>query len=165
VSLRVTSADGGPPSGASVDVWPCTEDGHYDVRQPDIQPLGNARGLFRTDDEGRLWFRTVVPSHCPIPTDGPVGRLLDGTGRLPYRPAHLHFILDAGGNRSLTTHIFVADSPLRDSDAVLAVKESLVVEFPQVDDEENECDLRVTAPFRMAEFDITVEPEKNKDVR
>ncbi|MGW3131100.1 dioxygenase family protein [Streptomyces sp. NPDC001123] len=165
VSLRVTSADGSPLAGASADVWQCTEDGFYDVQQPDVQPPGNGRGLFRTDDEGRVWFRTVVPSHYPIPTDGPVGVLLGATGWHPYRPAHIHFIVEADGHRTLTTHIFVADGPYLDSDAVFAVKESLVVDFPQVEDEEKAIEYRVTAPFRMAEFDITVDPETDKDAR
>lgn len=165
VSLRVTSADGGPLAGASVDVWQCAEDGFYDVQQPDVQPLGNGRGLFRTDDEGRVWFRTVVPSHYPIPTDGPVGVLLGATGRHPYRPAHIHFIVEADRHRTLTTHIFVADGPYLDWDAVFAVKESLVVDFPQVDDEEKALEYRVAAPFRMAEFDIALDPETDKDAR
>ncbi|MGW2617857.1 dioxygenase family protein [Streptomyces sp. NPDC001500] len=158
VSLRVLSADGSPLAAASVDVWQCTEDGFYDVQQPDVQPPGNGRGLFRTDDEGRLWFRTVVPSHYPIPTDGPVGRLLVATGRHPYRPAHIHFVVDADGHRPLTTHVFVAGSPYQDSDAVFAVKESLVVDFAQVDDAGKARAHRVSAPFRMAEFDIVLEP-------
>lgn len=165
VSLRVTSADGRPLAGARVDVWQCTEDGFYDVQQPDVQPLGNGRGLFRADDEGRVWFRTVVPSHYPIPTDGPVGVLLDATERHPYRPAHIHFIVEADGHRTLTTHLFVADGPYLDSDAVFAVKESLVVGFPQVDDEEKALTYRVTAPFRLAECDITVDPEADEDAR
>ncbi|MET9909318.1 dioxygenase [Streptomyces sp. NPDC006476] len=165
VSLRVTSADGTPLTGANVDVWQCTEDGFYDVQQPDVQPPGNGRGLFRTDDEGRVWFRTVVPSHYPIPTDGPVGVLLDATERHPYRPAHIHFIVEADGHRPLTTHIFVADGPYLDSDAVFAVKESLVVDFSQVDDAEKARQYKVTAPFRLAEIDITVEPDPQKDAR
>jgi hypothetical protein len=27
-------------------VWQTNEDGFYDVQQPDVQPLGNLRGLF-----------------------------------------------------------------------------------------------------------------------
>ncbi|MFC8519389.1 dioxygenase [Streptomyces sp. NPDC057257] len=163
VSLRVTSADGSPLAGASVDVWQCSADGFYDVQQPGIQPLGNGRGLFRTDDEGRVWFRTVVPSHYPIPTDGPVGVLLDATRRHPYRPAHIHFIVEADGHRPLTTHIFVADGPYLDSDAVFAVKESLVADFARVDEADRAREYRVSAPFRLAEFDIVVQPETNKD--
>ncbi|MBZ6083650.1 6-chlorohydroxyquinol-1,2-dioxygenase [Streptomyces olivaceus] len=159
VSVRVTSTDGAPLAGASVDVWQCTEEGFYDVQQPGVQPLGNGRGLFRTDGEGHLWFRTVVPSHYPIPTDGPVGELLRATERHPYRPAHIHFIVAADGHRPLTTHVFVADSPHIDSDAVFAVKESLVVDFGLVDDEEKARRYGVTGPFREAEFDIVVEPE------
>ncbi|MEU3340300.1 dioxygenase [Streptomyces sp. NPDC006668] len=165
VSVRVTSADGTPLTGASVDVWQCTEDGFYDVQQPDVQPPGNGRGLFPTDDEGRVWFRTVIPSHYPIPTDGPVGVLLDASERHPYRPAHIHFIVEADGHRPLTTHIFVADGPYLDSDAVFAVKESLVVDFAQVDDEDKARQYRVTAPFRLAEIDIAIEPETPKDAR
>jgi len=148
VSLRVTSTDGTPLPGASVDVWQCTADGFYDVQQPDVQPPGNGRGLFLADDEGRVQFRTVVPSHYPIPTDGPVGDLLGATGRHPYRPAHIHFIVEAAGHHPLTTHIFVDGSPYLDSDAVFAVKDSLVVDFAQAGD----------GP-RRAEFDIAVEPE------
>jgi protocatechuate 3,4-dioxygenase beta subunit len=165
VSLRVTSVDGTPLAGTSVDVWQCSTDGFYDVQQTDVQPLGNGRGLFRTDDNGRLWFRTVVPSHYPIPTDGPVGRLLDATKRHPYRPAHIHFIVEADGHRRLTTHIFVADSPYQSSDAVFAVKDTLVVDFPQVDDPETARRYQVGMPFRMAEFDIVVVPETKNDAR
>jgi protocatechuate 3,4-dioxygenase beta subunit len=165
VSLRVTSVDGTPLAGTSVDVWQCSTDGFYDVQQTDVQPLGNGRGLFRTDDNGRLWFRTVVPSHYPIPTDGPVGRLLDATKRHPYRPAHIHFIVEADGHRRLTTHIFVANSPYQSSDAVFAVKDTLVVDFPQVDDPETARRYRVGMPFRMAEFDIVVVPETKNDAR
>ena len=55
--------------------------GFYDVQQPDVQPRTNGRGFFTTDDMGEFWFRTIVPSYYPIPTDGPVGELLKATGR------------------------------------------------------------------------------------
>jgi len=129
VSGTVTGLDGVPLRDAEVDVWQCNEDGFYDVQQPDTQPAGNGRGVFRTDENGRFHFRTVVPSHYPIPTDGPVGRLLNATNRHPYRPAHIHFIAQAEGYEPVTTHVFVADSPYIDSDAVFAVKKSLITEF------------------------------------
>ncbi|HVV12241.1 dioxygenase [Amycolatopsis sp.] len=157
VTARVVSTAGEPVPGASVDVWQCNKDGFYDVQQPGIQPLGNGRGLFATDAEGRVWFRTVVPSHYPIPADGPVGRLLRATGRHPFRPAHIHFIVAAPGHRTLTTHMFVADSPYLDSDAVFAVKTSLVVDFREIDDEALAERYQVSAPFRLAAFDIVLE--------
>ena len=109
---RVTGPDGEPLAGALVDVWQANADGFYDVQQPDVQPERNLRGLFTADDDGRFWFRTIVPRYYPIPDDGPVGELLTATGRHPYRPAHVHFIVTAPGYRPVTTHLFVDDSPV-----------------------------------------------------
>jgi catechol 1,2-dioxygenase len=131
---RVLSADGTPLPGAELDVWQANDQGFYDVQQPDVQPPGNGRGLFTAGRDGAYWFRTVVPTHYPIPTDGPVGTLLEATKRHPYRPAHVHFIVTAPGHRPLTTHIFVAGSPYIESDAVFAVKKSLITEFKPADD-------------------------------
>ena len=134
VTGRVVSVDGTPLPGAVLDVWQADDKGFYDVQVPEAQPPGNGRGLFTADAEGRFWFRTIVPSYYPIPTDGPVGALLLATRRHPYRPAHIHFIVTADGYRPLTTHIFVAGSEYIDSDAVFAVKKSLIVDFAEVDD-------------------------------
>jgi protocatechuate 3,4-dioxygenase beta subunit len=156
VSGRVTGPDGEPLAGASVDVWQTNEDGFYDVQQPGIQPPGNLRGLFTADAEGRFWFRSVVPRYYPIPDDGPVGQLLAATGRHPNRPAHLHFIVAAPGYRPVTTHVFVADSPYLDSDAVFGVKESLVREVPEVDDPARAAQIGLPNPFRTLTFDLTL---------
>ena len=156
VSGRVTGPDGEPLAGASVDVWQTNEDGFYDVQQPGIQPAGNLRGLFTTDAQGRFWFRSVVPRFYPIPDDGPVGQLLAATGRHPNRPAHLHFIAAAEGYRPVTTHVFVADSPYLDSDAVFGVKESLIREVGEVDDPARAAELGLPNPFRTLTFDLTL---------
>jgi catechol 1,2-dioxygenase len=139
-----------------VDVWQTNEDGFYDVQQPGIQPPGNLRGLFTTDDEGGFWFRSVVPRYYPIPDDGPVGQLLAATGRHPNRPAHLHFIVAAEGYRPVTTHVFVADSPYLDSDAVFGVKESLVRPVPEVDDPARAAEAGLPNPFRTLTFDLSL---------
>jgi catechol 1,2-dioxygenase len=157
VTGRVLSVDGTPLPGALVDVWQCNEQGFYDVQQPDVQPPGNGRGLFTADDAGTFHFRTVVPSHYPIPTDGPVGGLLRASRRHPYRPAHIHFIAGAAGHTPVTTHIFVAGSPYLESDAVFAVKKSLVEEFTTVDDPDRAAEFGVANPFRLANFDIVLQ--------
>jgi hydroxyquinol 1,2-dioxygenase len=154
----VLSLDGSPLAGALVDVWQADDHGFYDVQQPGTQPQGNGRGLFTCDDDGRFWFRTVTPSPYPIPTDGPVGRLLTATGRHPYRPAHIHFIVAADGHLPVTTHIFVAGSPYLDSDAVFAVKQRLITDFARVDDPDQAAAFGVEAPFRHAEFDVVLQP-------
>ncbi|MBU6529621.1 intradiol ring-cleavage dioxygenase [Streptomyces mayonensis] len=163
VTGRVLSADGTPLARASVDVWQADEDGFYDVQRPDVLPPGNGRGLFTTDDEGRFRFSTVVPSHYPIPTDGPVGQLLLATNRHPYRPAHIHFIATADGHSPVTTHIFVADSPYLESDAVFAVKSSLIREFQRIDDAEESARHGLAGPFAHAEIDLVLEPARGRE--
>jgi hydroxyquinol 1,2-dioxygenase len=157
VTGRVVDVDGTPIPAATVDVWQADDEGFYDVQQPDVQPAGNGRGLFTADDEGRFWFRTVVPRPYPIPTDGPVGTLLERTGRHPNRPAHVHFIAAADGHRPVTTHIFVAGSPYLDSDAVFAVKRSLVREFGLVDDAATAARHGLPNPYRHAHLDLVLE--------
>ncbi|MGI5452442.1 intradiol ring-cleavage dioxygenase [Streptomyces sp. CA-249302] len=161
VSGRVLSLDGTPLPGAGLDVWQANAEGFYDVQQPEVQPPGNGRGLFTADAEGRFWFRTCVPSPYPIPTDGPVGDLLQATGRHPYRPAHIHFIASAEGHAPVTTHIFVAGTDYLDSDAVFAVKESLVQDFAETDDPALAREFGIPNPFRHARFDLVLNPARS----
>jgi hydroxyquinol 1,2-dioxygenase len=127
-SGRVSDGRGHPLAGATIDVWAVDGEGWYDVQlaHPDQMQV---RGKFRTDAAGHFWFWTVKPVSYPIPTDGPVGPMLDSMGRHPYRPAHIHFMLSAPGFRSVTTHVFVAGDKYLDSDAVFGVKSSLIAEF------------------------------------
>jgi hydroxyquinol 1,2-dioxygenase len=159
VTGRVLSVGGTPLPGAEIDVWQADDHGFYDVQQPGIQPQANGRGLFTADADGAFWFRTVLPCHYPIPTDGPVGTLLLATKRHPYRPAHIHFIATAPGHRPVTTHIFVAGSPYIESDAVFAVKKSLITEFTPVDDPGQAARYGLDGPFCLANFDIVLQPE------
>ncbi|GAA0903483.1 intradiol ring-cleavage dioxygenase [Virgisporangium aurantiacum] len=156
VSGRVTGPDGEPVTGAHVDVWQANDDGFYDVQQPGIQPERNLRGLFTADEQGRFWFRSIVPRYYPIPTDGPVGELLAATARHAYRPAHLHFIVTAPGYCPVTTHVFVADSPYLNSDAVFGVKESLVRDVSLVDDHRRAVEAGLPNPFHTLTFDLTL---------
>jgi len=159
VTGRVVSTDGTPLPGAAIDVWQANDQGFYDVQQPEVQPRTNGRGLFTADENGEFWFRTIVPSYYPIPTDGPVGELLVATGRHAFRPAHIHFIVTAPGHRDLTTHIFVAGSEYIESDTVFAVKKSLVVDFEEVTDPALAEKWHVgKVPFRHADVDIIMQP-------
>src|ERR1700753_1787104 len=67
VTGRVLSVDGSPLAGATLDVWQASDQGFYDVQEPEGQPRGNGRGLFTADPDGRFWFPPVLPSHSPIP--------------------------------------------------------------------------------------------------
>lgn len=131
VRLEVRGADGRPVREAEVDVWGADAEGLYDVQRPELGTRRRARAVMHTDAEGRLAFRTIVPTAYPVPTDGPVGRLLMATGRHPWRPAHLHFRIRASGFEPLVTHLFRAGDPYLASDVVFGVRGSLVVEMPE----------------------------------
>lgn len=158
VSGRIVSTNGTPVPNAEIDIWQADTKGFYDVQQPGIQSIGNGRALLRSDSEGRFHFRSVVPMYYPIPTDGPVGELLDATERHPYRPAHIHFLVTAPGYRELTTHIFIGGSEYIESDAVFAVKDSLVKDFTENTDPEEAARYGVQTPFRHGRFDIVLHP-------
>ncbi|MBL7262011.1 maleylacetate reductase and hydroxyquinol 1,2-dioxygenase domain-containing protein [Paractinoplanes lichenicola] len=131
--VRIVDLDGRPVPDAVVDVWQSNQDGFYDVQLPELEgPVLRAR--LRSDADGRLWFRSILPSEYPIPDDGPVGQMLRATGRHPYRAPHLHFMISAPGFRRLITQLFVAGGPYLDSDAVFGVKDDLIVEFPAAAD-------------------------------
>lgn len=128
VTARVSAPDGTPVAGADVDIWQADEDGLYDVQRPHMQQH-QARAVMRTDAEGCLRFRTVLPVAYPIPTDGPVGKMLVATGRHPWRPAHIHFMVTANGFERLVTHVFREGDPYLDSDVVFGVRSSLIGQF------------------------------------
>jgi len=128
VSGRVLDVTGKPIPGAVLDVWQTDGEGFYDV-QRDGGHEQYARGRFTTGADGRYGFRTVKPVSYPVPTDGPVGKMLLGMGRHPYRPAHVHAIVTAPDCERVATHLFVEGDEYLDSDAVFGVKHSLVVEF------------------------------------
>jgi hydroxyquinol 1,2-dioxygenase len=95
-SCRVRALDGTPVAGATVDVWQSDQDGFYDVQLEGLDHH-RARAVLTTDAQGRFAFRSILPVAYPIPTDGPVGRMLVASGRHPWRPAHVHFMIRAPG--------------------------------------------------------------------
>ena len=131
-SGRITDAQGVPIEGALLDIWQTAPNGLYDIQEPN--KAQNMRGRFRTDADGRYEFRTLQPVSYPIPNDGPVGLLLEAVQRHPYRPAHVHFIITADGFQPLTTQLYTSGDPYLESDAVFAVRKSLVIDYKKVAD-------------------------------
>ncbi|HEY2685997.1 MAG TPA: dioxygenase [Steroidobacteraceae bacterium] len=127
-SGRVLSIEGRPLENALLDIWSGDGEGNYDMQIPGEDQM-KGRGRIRTDAQGRYWFRSIKPTFYPVPTDGPVGRILRKMGRHPFRPGHIHMIVSADGYLPVTTHLFVASSEYLDSDAVFGMKESLVAQF------------------------------------
>ena len=129
VHAVVRGPDGEAIADAEVDVWQADDEGLYDVQRPELGDTRRARAVLRTDAHGDLRFRSIVPTAYPIPCDGPVGRMLGATGRHPWRPAHLHFMIRAAGYQPLTTHIFRDGDRYLDSDVVFGVRSSLVGDY------------------------------------
>lgn len=150
---RILDIAGNPIVGAKIDVWQANDEGFYDVQQKGIQPDFNLRGVFRTGADGAYSFRAVKPKFYPIPADGTVGKLLAALGRHPYRPAHLHYIIEAEGFARLVTHVFDPDDPYIRSDAVFGVKESLMATFRPVTD-----GAAFDGPYFDLEYDFILAP-------
>jgi protocatechuate 3,4-dioxygenase beta subunit len=127
VRSRVTDLKGKPLANAEVDVWHADDDGFYDSQKPSYETKGpSLRARFVTDSDGRFSFRTILPCSYPIPTDGPVGELIEAAKRHPMRPAHVHFLVNAKGYEPLITHVFIEGDKYLDSDAVFGVKDELI---------------------------------------
>lgn len=130
VEGTVTDTDGAPVSGARIEVWQADADGFYDVQYPDGRVA--CRGHLYSGPDGRYAFWGLRPTPYPIPTDGPVGVMLEMVGRSPVRAAHLHFLITAPGHRPLVTHVLDADDPqLKVGDPFFGVKDSLVRVFEE----------------------------------
>jgi hydroxyquinol 1,2-dioxygenase len=159
-SGRVLSVDGRPLPNAVLDVWSGNGEGTYDMQMPGEFAM-KARGKIRTDEQGRYWFRSIRPTFYPVPTDGPVGRMLRKMGRHPYRPGHIHMIVSAPGHAAVTTHLFVADSDYLDSDAVFGMKESLVANFNRHEPGRAPTGEQIATPFYTVEYDFRLRPTRS----
>ena len=133
VQGSIKGVQGEAVAHARIEVWQSDEKGLYDVQYAD-RSQHQARGILTADAQGRFHFQSILAMPYPIPHDGPVGQLLEATARHPWRPAHLHFKIEAPGYETLITHVFRKDDPYLASDAVFGVRESLVTDWLQLAD-------------------------------
>jgi protocatechuate 3,4-dioxygenase beta subunit len=82
VEGSVKDAEGRPVAGARIEVWEADDDGFYDVQYTDGRVAGRAH--LHSDEHGNCSF-WADPTPCPIPHDGPVGKMLESVGRSPVR--------------------------------------------------------------------------------
>jgi hydroxyquinol 1,2-dioxygenase len=154
---HVLALDGSPIADAELDVWQNGANELYAVQDVEVED-DHLRGRFRTREDGSYAFLGVRPTPYAIPHDGPVGRMLEATGRHPWRPAHLHLIVRADGYAPVTTHVFDAASRYLDSDAVFAVKPSLLREFRERDPHDPARPAGVEGPWCSVQNDIVLAP-------
>ncbi|KAA9155015.1 catechol 1,2-dioxygenase [Amycolatopsis acidicola] len=130
---QVRDTAGNPVPGAELDLWQADDEGYYSGFAPHL-PEGNLRGVIVTDAEGRFEVTTIRPAPYQIPTDGPTGNLIEAAGWHPWRPAHLHLIVRAGGFRDITTQLYFEGGQWVDDDVAQATKPELVLAPRQGED-------------------------------
>lgn len=152
---------GRPIAGATVDIWQTAPNALYSSQDPD-QDTFSFHGLITTGADGRYAFTTVRPVCYTVPTDGPVGELLDAVGRHPWRPSHLHFIAEAPGYRNLVTEVFPDDDPYLDEDTVFGVRDDLVMRYEAMPagsfPEGFALSGKVDGAYSRVAFDLTLTP-------
>ena len=160
VSGFVRDPDGNPISGAAIELWQTADNGLYSNQDPD-QDRYNLRTRMTSGENGEYGFTTVRPAPYTVPDDGPVGELLHATGRHPWRPSHLHFIITAPGYHSLVTEVFPSDDPYLDEDAVFGVRDDLIMEYVEQTDPDRvpdgfEAKNKLTNPYYSVDFDFVL---------
>jgi hydroxyquinol 1,2-dioxygenase len=161
VEGTVQRHDGISIAGACVDTWHSDAKGYYDVQYGGVvAPKLNRRARFRTDELGRFWFRSIVPSFYAIPADGPVGEMLEAQGRHQYRPAHVHFMISAPNCETLVTHVFLAGDPYIDSDVVFGVKDSLICNLERQQPGTTPGGDEINTPMALLHYDFVLAPAK-----
>ncbi|NBH05418.1 dioxygenase [Amycolatopsis sp. SID8362] len=128
ITGTVAGLDGSPVAGAVLDVWQADEEGAYESQIPDVDEA-RLRAKYTSRADGTYCLRTIAPKGYSIPMDGPVGALIRGTDISHFRPAHVHFLINAAGYEPLITHLFQEGAEYLDSDVVFGTKQELVVAF------------------------------------
>ncbi|MDB9804022.1 hydroxyquinol 1,2-dioxygenase [bacterium] len=159
----VKDTDDNPIEGALIELWQTAENGLYYSQDTD-QGDFNLCCSMKTGADGRYALTTVKPAPYKVPDDGPVGELFRATGRTPWRPSHLHFIVQAEGWKSLVTEVFANEDPYLNRDAVFGVREDLIMDYVEKSDpaelpDDLEIGRDVTNPYYKVDFDFILVPE------
>ena len=156
VTARVVDPTGDPIAAAEVDIWHASPVGLYENQDPEQAEM-NLRGKFLTDADGRFWFRSVLMTGYPIPTNGVVGRLLKLQNRHPYRPAHLHALIFKPGFKVLISQVYDPADPNIDSDTQFGVTRALIGNFVR-HDEPHPAASEVSTPWYSLDYVYRMEP-------
>jgi protocatechuate 3,4-dioxygenase beta subunit len=160
VQGTIRDSDGTPIPGATLDIWQTAPNGLYSSQDPD-QDTYSFHGIQTVGDDGRYRFTSVRPVEYTVPSDGPVGEILRACGRHPWRPSHLHFIVEAEGFKPLVTEVFAAGDPYLDQDTVFGVRKDLVMSYQEMPagsfpEAGFELSGQVDDPYLKVEFDLTL---------
>lgn len=105
-----------PLSNAVVHVWQANAEGRYDNDDPKNPPKEGVfcnRARVMTDETGYYEYETIKP-----------GRYKVGPDR--WRPAHIHYFVQAAGYMPLVTQLYFKGDPENDKDDF--IKQSLIID-------------------------------------
>lgn len=142
---------------ARMEVWQADEAGFYDVQYAGLDEH-RARATLFSGPNGEYHFRSIVANPYPIPHDGPVGCMLEALGRHPWRPAHLHFMIQADNYETLITHVFRNGDKYLDSDAVFGVRSTLIADWVRQERGTAPDGTHMETPFYTLNFDFILNP-------
>ena len=145
----VKDVEGKPVAGALVDVWHSSTVGLYE-NQDRTQAEMNLRGRFTTAADGGFSFRSVKPAGYPVPIDGPNGVLLGAQKRHNMRPAHLHFLIEKPGYKTIASQVYDPEDPNLETDSQFGVTRALIGNFVKDADS-----------YRL-EFTFVIEPGESR---
>ena len=152
-------AAGKPLAGVDVDVWHSSTVGLYE-NQDTTQAEMNLRGKFTTDAKGEFSFRSVKPAGYPVPVTGPTGVLLNAQKRHNMRPAHLHFLVDKEGFKTIASQVYSNDDPYLDTDSQFGVTKALIGHYQLREDAPPAAD--VQGPWYSLEHTFVLEPGERR---
>jgi hydroxyquinol 1,2-dioxygenase len=156
VTGTVRDVDGKAVGGAVLDVWQADTDGNYEA-QLDVDEA-RLRATYASRPDGTYCLRTIAPLGYSIPMDGPVGDLISRTDISHFRPAHVHFLVEAPGYERLITHLFQEGAQYLDSDVVFGTKAELVVAFEPRDPGPTPDGGTSAEPWLLAVYDFVLQP-------
>lgn len=145
---QVTSVDGTPLPGATLELWHADNLGFYSQFAPGL-PEWNLRGTFVANDNGEYEIHTIRPAPYQIPTDGACGQLIAAAGWHAWRPAHMHFKVHAPEHQLITSQLYFPGDPHNDDDIASAVKPELLLDPQPNPDGEGEVTV----------YDFVLDPE------
>jgi catechol 1,2-dioxygenase len=130
-----------PISNAVLDVWQADAKGRYDMTSPTNPPKKSEfRNRIRlvTDETGHYEYETIRPSAYQI-----------GAGESAFRPAHIHYMIQASGHKKLITQLYFKGDPYLATDR--SGKNSNLVIDPKT--------VKIDAgTYQSGTFDIVLEP-------
>lgn len=147
---RILDLSGSPIRNAVVEIWQADSLGSYihsKGRGEKVDKNFQGFGRFLTDSKGRYYFRCIKPTEY--------------VGRAP----HIHFAVEQGGKRLLTTQLYVKGDPRNEKDFLFneaktkEAKSTLVTEFKPMK--------KSKAGELAANWDVVIgmTPEDPKDTR